>query len=249
MSVTSNQSHRILVAVIVGLGWTVISGDAARTLAPNGIAGLPYSRSLLASLSDTLVLVGLLRVVGGVRLGRIVSVIGLRKPDSRAMAALGFVFASASVACLLASGPSDALQASHLLWLGIGGPVFEEIAYRGLALGGLIAFAGWRFLPAALIPSMVFGIAHASQGQSLIEAGGIAAITGIGSLLFGWMYIRWKRNLWPAILAHCGMNTLWEVFALGDSAMGHWYGNVVRLTLVVAIVGSTWWLTRAKPVP
>lgn len=215
-----------------------------RLLAPNGALGLPYGRSFLASFSDVVVLTVMLRLVGGIRLARITDVVGLRRPAARSIVSLATILSVATIVCALTAPQSASLRFADLAWLGIGGPVFEEITYRGLAIGGLMVFSGWRFFPAALIPSVVFGVAHASQGQSLLEAAGVVAITALGSLLFGWLYVRWRKNLWPAIVAHCGTNMLWEVFAMGDSAIGGWYGNAVRLALIIAIVGSTWWLTR-----
>jgi membrane protease YdiL (CAAX protease family) len=31
---------------------------------------------------------------------------------------------------------------------------------------------------------------------------------GFGGLLFGWLYVRWGFNLWPAFFVHAGLNTL-----------------------------------------
>ena len=75
----------------------------------------------------------------------------------------------------------------------------------------------------------MFGLVHATQGQDPASIAGIVAITGLGGLLFGWLFVRWDFNLWPPILLHIGMNSLWIVFALGDDALGGWLGNALRL--------------------
>jgi len=102
-----------------------------------------------------------------------------------------------------------------------------------------MGLCGWRFFPAALAPALLFGLAHISQGSEPMEIAGIVAITAVGGLLFGWLFVRWGFNLWPAIFVHMGLNALWSVFALGDNAIGGWFGNALRLAVIAAGVGLT----------
>jgi membrane protease YdiL (CAAX protease family) len=100
---------------------------------------------------------------------------------------------------------------------------------------------------ACLLPAMFFGVAHLWQGNDLMSIAGVVIITGLGGLLFGWLFVRWNFNLWPAVLLHIGMNSLWTVFALGENAIGSEMGNMLRLTTVLlAIILS---LRMAPPKP
>lgn len=243
-SVASHRSQRAVIAIVIGLIWSNFSGDFVRAALPGGIAGIPYSRSLLASLSDVIVIVGLLRIVAGVPLADAVRVIGLRRPPVRAIAALLALFASTIAICAAFLPVSDSESPAALWWLAFGGPLFEEVTFRGLAIGTLMIIAGWRLLPAAALTAAAFGVGHAWQGSGLGDAAAIIAITMIGGLLLGWMYVRWRFNLWPPLLAHIGLNLVWAVFEFGDNAIGGWLGNGVRLTLIVLILGGTYWMTR-----
>ncbi len=241
--VSSRQRLAVVVAIALGLIWSQYSGTVARVVAPAGIAGLPYSRSFLASVSDVVVLLLLLVLVARVSGARAWRVVGLHGPPAPAIVSLVALLAAASAICVTAAPFSDSVTVADLAWLGMGGPFFEEVTYRGLAVGSLMLLAGWRFLPAVLVPSVMFGAAHAWQGSGLQEVAGIVAITTAGGLLFGWLYVRWGFNLWPAIIAHMGLNLIWVAFALGESAIGGWFGNVLRLSLVTMIVVTTWWLS------
>ena len=248
--VRSRRSLMVLAAVTFGLFWTVVSGGAVRALAPDGIAGLPYSRSLLASISDVAVLVVLLVLLARIGVSRVLEVAGLRKPPARPMAHLIALFGVAAVVCNFTAPVSDSVRLVDLAWLGFGSPFFEEITYRSLVIGSMMRFAGWRFVPAALLSSVVFGVSHAWQRQGVLDTAGVMAVTAAGSMLFGWMYVRWRFNIWPAVVAHVGLNLIWEVFSLGESALGGWYGNAVRLSLVALIIASTWRLSPAgEPQP
>ncbi|MBI1394246.1 MAG: CPBP family intramembrane metalloprotease [Alphaproteobacteria bacterium] len=241
----SAQSLAVAFAVAAGLVWTQFSGDAARMIAPEGVAGIPYGRSILASFSDVVVLAALICAAARIGPGRLGRLSGLNAPVIRPFVVLGVIFAAAAAVCVAVAPLADDLRTADVLWLGVGGPVTEEIVFRGLALGALIGIAGWRFLPAALAPAAVFGLAHAAQGNAPVDSAAIVAITGVGGLLFGWLFVRWGFNLWPAIFAHAGMNALWVVFALGETAIGGWFGNGLRLALVALIILSAVWLAPA----
>jgi len=132
------------------------------------------------------------------------------------------------------------LSANTLLWQGGIFPLIEEVVYRGLAVGALVMLAHWRWWAACLAPALMFGIVHMAQGQNPMDALGIVAITAFGGMLFGWLFVRWRFNLWPPILLHVGLNSLWIVFALGETALGGWLGNGLRLAVVLAAIVLTW---------
>ena len=238
----------ILTALAIGAGllWTQFSGDVMRVLAPTGISGIAYSRSFLASLSDVVVLALLVAFTAGVGLKVLSRVSGLDAPVTKPLIVHCVIFAIAAIMATILAPVSDDLSVSEILWLGVGGPVTEEIVFRGLAIGGLMQLAGWRFLPAAIAPAIIFGLAHISQGNTLIDTAGIAVITALGGLLFGWLFVRWGFNLWPPILCHVGLNALWIIFALGETAIGGWFGNAMRIAVIIAVILCAIWLSPAK---
>ena len=86
-------------------------------------------------------------------------------------------------------------------------------------------------------------IPEATRGAEVL---GIVAITGLGGLLFGWLFVRWGFSLWPPIFLHMGMNSLWIAFDLGENAIGGLLGNVERVVVVVLAIALTLWLTRRR---
>lgn len=115
----------------------------------------------------------------------------------------------------------------------------EELLFRGYAFGQLYRRAGWKFLPAVLVTAVVFAVAHVIGGSdmSVMTFVGTLAITGIGGILFAWLFVRWDDNLWVPIGIHVMMNLYWDVFALGDGPVGAWPGTVAQLvTVILAIV-------------
>ena len=80
---------------------------------------------------------------------------------------------------------------------------------------------------------MFFGAGHVVAGADPLEAAGVAAVTGLGGLFFGWLFVRWGFNLWPAIFAHVGFIALFEAFTLGDTALGGQLLIAIRLGVVM----------------
>lgn len=81
----------------------------------------------------------------------------------------------------------------------------EELAYRGYLLKVLENFLGSNLisvLMAAIISSVIFGLAHIEQG--LI---GVVVTTG-DALFFFWLKHRFSNNLWATILAHGFYNSI-----------------------------------------
>lgn len=245
MNWRSRPSLIVAAAVAAGLVWTTVSGPLLKPWL--GGIGIPYSRAVLTNIAD-LVMMGLL--VGlAARAGprRLLGLVGVAAPVVRPLVWAALLFAPAVVIAVLAAPVAEDFSGLDLFWKGVGFPVFEEIIYRGLAVGALILWAGWRWWAAALLPAVMFGLAHAAQGSDPGSVAGIVAITGLGGLLFGWLFVRWGFNLWPPILLHIGLNSLWIVFALGETAIGGWLGNGLRLAVVAAAVLLTLRMAPARP--
>lgn len=206
------------------------------------IRAVPYLSSALVSLGDALALIFLAALAAGRSPLAVIGQAGLQASIRRpALWALVWLFPAIAVGLTFARIATD-LHISDIAWKGIFGPFAEEFVYRGLALGILIRWCGWPIWLACIWPAVFFGITHFGQGQDWGSIAGIVAITGLGGLLFGWLFVRWGFNLWPAILLHVGLNSLWLVFDLGEDALGGWLGNILRLAVITIAVGATFWL-------
>lgn len=237
---TRTRALLLSAAVIAGLAFTATSGGLLRPhLTADWIVSTPYARSALISLVDAGVLFTLVWLAAWTHPGRIAAVTGLVTSPVRPLAWAAASLLPAIIVCTLLAPMSDASSPSDYGWLVVGGPLIEEIVYRGLAVGVLVRLAGWHWLPAVILPGLVFGLVHAGSGSDLIEVAGIVAITGLGGLLFGWLFVRWNFNLWPPILLHMGLNGLWTAFALGDNAIGDLFANGVRFGTVILAVALT----------
>lgn len=244
LSDTRTRAILLSVAVIAGLAFTAISGGLLRPhLTANWIVSTPYMRSALISLADAAVVFALAWLAAWTHPSRIAAVTGLGASPLRPAVWAGATLLPAVILCALLVPVSDAAGPADYGWLVIGGPVAEEIVYRGLAVGVLVRLAGLNWLPAVVLPGLVFGLVHAGSGSDPMEIAGIVAITGLGGLLFGWLFVRWGFNLWPPILLHIGLNGLWTVFDLGENAIGDVFANSVRFGTVILAIGLTFVLT------
>lgn len=232
---TGRQSVMVVLAVVAGLIWSTVSGDVLAHLQ----SPFPYSRSLAASLSDLVAMLLLIAAASGRPPSTLLEITGLFASPRKPALWAAMLFVPALLLCLLLASPATEWRLPDILWQGIGGPAFEEIVYRGLAVGALMRLAGWRLVPACLLPALFFGAAHAWQGAGFAETAGAMAITGLGGLFFGWLFWRWQWNLWPAIFLHSGLNLLWIVFDLGETAVGGWLGNAMRLAVIAGAIGLT----------
>lgn len=245
VSVFEHRSLAIALAVTASLIYSTISGSLWHSpLNVEWVTQVPYLRSALISLSDILVMVVLVSVAARSKPLAVLKLAGLHAPMRMPLIwALG-LFVPALLISLYAAPMASDLGARDFVWPTILGPISEEILYRGLAVGVLIRWCGWPLLIACLWPAVFFGAAHTWQGADLESLIGVVAITGLGGLLFGWLYARWSYNLWPPILLHIGLNSLWTLFDLGENAIGGWFGNVLRMTIVIAAV---WLSLRMAP--
>lgn len=238
--------RRWLVAggVLAALAFSAVSGPLLRpAIGELGITG--YPRLLLITFADLAVLFGLVWAFSGRSLGQIFAWSGVQAPIGWTVVFAVVLFVPAAIACsYLAPLRADAAP-SDFAWQVIGAPFVEELAFRGVALGLLMQFCGWRFLPAALAPALLFGLAHAAQGHDAMEVAGLVAITGLGGLLFGWLFVQWGMNIWPPFAVHAGLNGLFFFYDVGSNAIGDWAGNGVRFAVVAAAIGLTLWIAPA----
>lgn len=122
----------------------------------------------------------------------------------------------------------------------------EELLYRAFLFGILFRFAGWGFLPAALVGASLFAAAHLYQSDDAAEAAAIFALTGVGALWFAWLYAEWDYNLWVPVAFHTLMNMYWTLFAVSDTALGSAAANGLRLGVIGLSVAVTLRMRRRR---
>jgi membrane protease YdiL (CAAX protease family) len=118
-------------------------------------------------------------------------------------------------------------------------PLAEEVLFRAYLFRQLYRRARLGFWISALIPSLVFAAAHLYQSDDPSKLLGIELITGSGSVLCCWLFVRWRDNVWPIVGLHSLMNLWWAVFAIDDSALGGWLANAARLATVALAIALT----------
>src|SRR5690606_22815561 len=130
-------------AVTAALVWAAFSGDVLR---PH-LTGIetPYLASALVNLSDLVVMAGLLMLTGRAGPGRAFGLTGLRAPVARPLIWIAMLFVPAVLIAAVSAPMSREFTGPGLFWQGVGFPVIEEVIYRGLAVGALILWAGWRW--------------------------------------------------------------------------------------------------------
>ena len=163
--------------------------------------------------------------------------LGLRAPVGRALA---FSFIAALPMLLAFAFTSKISTNMSALSLGVGcliAPFAEEVLFRGYMFRQLYRRARWGFWLSAMVPSLLFALAHVYQAQRLLQLIGILAVTGLGSVVGCWVFMRWQDNLWALVGLHSLMNLWWEIFAVDGTALGGWLANGARLlTVGLAII-------------
>lgn len=126
--------------------------------------------------------------------------------------------------------------------------VFEELAFRALAFGALYYCCGWRFLPAAIAPAIIFGLEHLYQASDVTSAIIIFGIMFASSIWASWIYLKWNNNLYIIIFLHLLMNFSWMLFSVSDDAIGGLVANLARFgTLAVSVVVTLHYTGRSLP--
>jgi CAAX protease family protein len=176
--------------------------------------------------------------------------LGLTKPVGR-----GLAFAAIATLPMLITFSLTSSVNPKMTFLTIGvlcfiAPFAEEVVYRGFLFRQLYRRARLGFWVASLLPSVLFAVGHLYQSNDLQELLGIVAITGSGGVLFCWLYMKWKDNVWPVFGLHAGMNLWWEVFAVDDTALGGWVANGARAaTIIIAVLLTIYKDKIWKPLP
>ncbi|MCA1629364.1 MAG: CPBP family intramembrane metalloprotease [Acidobacteria bacterium] len=163
--------------------------------------------------------------------------LGLRVPVKRAFVFSFIAALPMLLAFALTSNLNRKMSAASVLVGCFIAPFAEEVLFRGYMFRQLYRRARLGFWIAALVPSVLFALVHVYQAESVGELIGILAVTGIGSIIGCWIFMKWQDNLWAIFGLHGLMNLWWEVFAIDDTALGGWLANVARvLTIMLAVV-------------
>jgi len=122
-------------------------------------------------------------------------------------------------------------------------PMAEEIVFRGYTFRQLHRRADWNLWLAAVTTGAVFGLLHLGnasvKGMPLSDQLGVLAVTGLGGILFAWIFARWNDNLWVPFAIHGFMNLWWNVFDIADNPLGGQGANIMRAGTVVLVIGLT----------
>jgi uncharacterized protein len=132
------------------------------------------------------------------------------------------------------------IVANFGLVLLIGGPLGEELGWRGYAMPALTARMNWR--AASLIIGLVWGLWHlpllfmdgSTQSQMPILVFMLNILAG--SVLFGWLWKQTGGSVLPAIVLHTSLNG-WAgmLIVVPSKATGQPFGIVTGLLTVIAI--------------
>ena len=132
----------------------------------------------------------------------------------------------------------------------VGGPLGEEFGWRGYAMSALMARTSWRV--ASVIIGVVWGLWHlplffmigTTQSHMPVLVFMINIVAG--SVLFGWLFVRTKGSVLPALVLHTSLNT-WAglLIIVPSAATGRPYAIVTALLVVIAVA----LLIKAGPTP
>jgi membrane protease YdiL (CAAX protease family) len=120
---------------------------------------------------------------------------------------------------------------------GVIAAIGEELLFRGFAFGLLYRKVRLSFWLSIILPTAAFAAGHLYQVHGFRDSLAVTALTGIGSIWFGWLYVRWDYNLWVPIALHALMNSWWSVFNVSQTALaGHTANEARLLTIVLSVV-------------
>jgi uncharacterized protein len=166
-------------AAIFAVSWLAIRRPAAEKLAVLGLRRLspPWPRDA---------------VLAGVAL-----VVGCELASIVMEATLGYGLQGPGAATMGLLSASPARFAFVFLVIGYFAPLAEEMLFRGLVFAWMAERLG--VLPAALLSSALFGLAHLPYNL------GHALIAFVFALVFAWLY-RVSGSLWAPVFAHRVIN-------------------------------------------
>ena len=132
----------------------------------------------------------------------------------------------------------------EVLYTAISPGLTEEIFYRAFMFGLLVQAARVPMWPAAIITAIIFGLAHIDitpdAGQTILgQLNAWNAMIAVGGLMFAWLYVLSRWNLWLVIALHIGMNLWWDMFDLTDTpfgAVGATLARIIPIGLAVMFV-------------
>ena len=241
---SSNSALRIILSagILVG-GFFLISNVREILRWFEGYQDLPdgFRYSLFYSIQIALCLiVGFIFLKVGDFKQSVWNALGL---DTPVMKGLGWAFVFTLPMFLgywIVCGINKEVTTEDVVFWSIVSPFAEELFYRALLIGFMFRFLRMGFLPAALIVSIIFGLGHLSQANELMESIGVFGLTLFGSLLFGWIYLEWKNNLWIAFGMHLFMNLYWNIFDIeASNALGGWAANIFRFATIALAIALT----------
>lgn len=168
--------------------------------------------------------------------------LGLRRGVARGML-VGSIVTLPMPIILAISGHAE-FGASIAVQVGVFGlisGIAEEVRFRGFAFGLLYRKLRLGFWPSIILPTLFFGLGHLYEVHGISDSLAIIALTGFGSIWFGWLYVRWEYNLWIPIAVHALMNSWWTIFSASETALGGLEANIARLlTILLSIVLTLW---------
>lgn len=125
-------------------------------------------------------------------------------------------------------------------------PIYEEIVFRALFFGALVGLLRWKFWQVVVLNALAFSFGHLYQAHDLISTIFTVLITSVACVWWGWMYVRWKYNLWLPLFLHVLMNFAFDLFMVGSGTAAGGVATYVGRLLVIAI--SVWiTLKHTKP--
>ena len=119
------------------------------------------------------------------------------------------------------------------------GSVAEEIVFRAFGVGTLWERCHAPLWLALLLPAMVFGAWHVGEGSGWSSNLALFGLTGTAGWIWGWMYLRWQRNVWVTASLHAAMDLTWALFNVSKNALGGWFPFALQLgTIVIAVLAT-----------
>jgi membrane protease YdiL (CAAX protease family) len=127
-----------------------------------------------------------------------------------------------------------------------GGPLFEEIGWRGFLQGQLLQRNS--ILATGLLMGIFWGIWHfplfliKGMFHEHIPIGQFIITVLLMSVIMAFMQVKAKAGIWPALILHTFMNLTQEVTPLFNSS-GHVLWSITNVLLAAVVLGG-WFLSR-----